>query len=410
MRIVAIFLLLFSWVVPVRADSRPIKTVDILFVGYEAGETNIWIQLLGKWDTELSTAVLTMGTATKLVQDAQLPNVLTVEDLQIFCPKDQRGYSFSEEDLKKLDGIRCRYLVTGVFSHPQQQIAEHFAAQGSKVVAVWDNFSRFAHLPGSLTEFAPAIFSCSSHILTPSIECATDLNSRFSFQRALAIGQPTLDVWEEKIQAVDRDKAFQKIHLSPDIPIVLFIGGYHERGNNYCEAFELFAKSLLRLQNAVQVLVQLHPRSDGSYEQQVLDKLAHDYANFPRYFISNPAAHLSSFEAVAISRVGVCHRSTLAIQALFAGKPFVHVDVPDTPFSSFAIEKGLIPQATKPVDATRAIDDFLAKKEIDLGAIYEKGGLVPEGTKQMRTFLEFLAISPHHHPSAEENEATPSNL
>lgn len=410
MRIVTIFLLLLSWVVPVRADSQPIKNVDILFVGYEAGETNIWIQLLGEWDTELSIAVLTMGTATKLVQDAQLPNALTVEDLQIFCPKNQRDYSFSEKDLSKLDQIRCRYLVTGVFSRQQQQIAERFAAQGSKVIAVWDNFSCIAQLPDTLTQFSPAIFASSSYVLTPTIECASDLNSRFSFQKALAIGQPTLDIWEEKVQLVDRNKALEKIYLSADVPIVLFVGGYCERGNNYYEALDLFAKSLIRLQNTVQVLVQLHPRSDGSYEQQVLDKLADEHSNFPRYFISNPAVDLSPFEAVAICQVGVCHRSTLAIQALFAGKPFVHVDVPGTPFSSFAIEKGLIPQATKPVDATRAIDDLLNKKEFDLSTIYEKVGLISEGTKRIRAFMELLVYQSQHQPSAEENEATPSNL
>lgn len=409
LRFVVFFSLLLSWTIPGRADSSQVQDVDLLFVGYDAGETNIWIQLLSDWDTNLTTAVLTMGTATKLVQDAQLANVTTMDDLQIFCPKDQRNYPFSEEDIKKLDQIRCRYLVTGTFSRQQQQIAEHFAEHGSKVIAVWDNFSRFAQMPSSLIEFSPAIFSSASHVLTPSIECASDLNARFSYQKAIAIGQPTLDVWEEKIHAVDRGKAFEKIALSPDIPIVLFVGGYHERGNDYCDAFELFAKSLLRLQNPVQVLVQLHPRSDGSYEQQVLDKLAHEHPHFPRYFISNPATHLSTFEAVAVSSVGVTHRSTLAIQALFAGKPFVYVDVPGTPFSSFAIEKGLIPQTTKPVDATRAIDDALSKKRFDLDAIYAKGGLVPDGTKQMRKFLEFLASKPKHQPSAEENAAVPSN-
>ncbi|MBS0606690.1 MAG: hypothetical protein KF898_10565 [Parachlamydiales bacterium] len=405
LRIVAFFSLLLSWTIPGRADSSQVQDVDLLFVGYEAGETNIWIQLLSGWDTNLTTAVLTMGTATKLVQDAQLANVTTMDDLKIFCPKDQRDYSFSEKDLSNLDQIRCRCLVTGVFSRQQQQIAEHFAKQGSKVIAVWDNFSCFAQLPPSLTEFSPAVFSRASYVLTPTIECASDLNVLFYFQKAIAVGQPTLDIWEEKIKLVDRGKAFEKIHLSPDLPIVLFIGGYHERGNNYYEAFDLFAKSLLRLQSSVQVLVQLHPRSNGSYEQQILDKLAHEHPNFPRYFISNPTSHLSSFEAVAISSIGVTHRSTLAIQALFAGKSFVHVDVADTTFSSFAIEKGLIPQVTRPVDATRIIDELLLKEPFDLSTIYEKVGMFSEATQRMRTFLESFLFQ----PSAEENAAVPSN-
>ncbi len=243
-----------------------------------------------------------------------------------------------------------------------------------------------------------------------SIECASDLNSRFSMQRAFAIGQPILDIWGETIQSVDITKAFKKITLNQETPIVLFIGGYHERGNNYRDAFDLFAKSLLRLQNTVQVLVQLDPRSDGRYEEQVLNKLAHDYPNFPCCFISNPATHLNLLEALAISRVGVSQCPKFGIPSFFAGKPFVHIDVLDNAFSCFATKKGLIPQAVRPIDATRAIDDFLAKKEVDVDAVYEKWGLVSNGTKQMRTFLEFLASNPLDHSSAEEKVETPSNL
>lgn len=396
-----------AWFFPCSSEELSLKEVDLLFVGYDAGEANIWIQVLDRWNPDLRVAVLTMGTATQLVNDSKVDHI-PIEEFNIYCPKNQRNYAFSEQDLKNFSAIECRYVVTGVFSNPQLQIAQHFLSSGAQVIAVWDNFSNFDQLPESLTEFVPDLIKISSVVLTASVDCALDLNKHFNCQKAIAVGQPTLDVWKEKLKAVDQAEALRKILLTPDIPIVLYVGGYQERGNGYQESFDLFAKSLLGLKTTVQVLVQLHPRSDGAYEKAVLDKLARKYPTFPPYFISHPSEHLNTYEAVAISQVGVCHRSTLAIQALFAGKPFLHVDVPDTVFSSFAIEKGLIAQAKCPIDATRFIDNLLSSNAVDASSFYEKAGIVANGTEEMRKFFETICQR-RSYPSADENDATPSN-
>lgn len=378
------------------------KEVDFLFVGYDAGETHIWVQLLDNWKSEATVAVLTMGTAAQLLKGES--KATSLEELNIYCPRDDRSYVLSDEDLRKLDKIKCSFVVTGVFSMPQQQIAAHFARRGAKVISVWDNFSLFSHLPESLTGSSPQILLGSSAILTPSVQIASDLNERFGFNIAIAIGQPTLDIWEKAVKKVDRKKTLEKTPFNSEVPIVLYVSGYQERGNQYHDAFSIFANSLQAIKSPVQVLIQLHPRSDGTYEKNVLESLEKRHPSFPLYFISKSPENLLPHEAVAICDVGVCHRSTMAIQALFAGKPFLHVDVPGTSFSSFAIETGLIPQVTRPVDASRFLDARLEEIDNDRNCPYEKGGIVPHGTDNMLAFLEEL----YSQPSAEENAAAPS--
>ena len=220
-------------------------------------------------------------------------------------------------------------------------------------------------------------------VLVPSQDIAKDLNCRFNSTKAIALGQPTLDVWKEKVGNVDKSAALAKTPFQSGIPILTYISGYEEKGNGYRESFLVFAQSLNQLKIPVQVIIQLHPRSDGKLEKEILESFRSE--KFPPCFISD-GRHLSTFEAVAICRLGICHRSTVAIQALFAGKRFVHVDVPGTPFSHFAIEKQLIAQCTTAEDAARYLSEHL-NDEMNDSNLYEKSGIVPFATKRYRNLI-----------------------
>ncbi len=348
---------------------------QILFVGYDAGETNIWIQLLKGWEKAEDAELLTLSTATKVAQEARL-SALKWEGIS-----SDRLVELS--DLSKLDAIDASTVAIGMYSAPSRQIAEYYAKKGSKVVAVWDNFSTFDKLPAELVSNVERVVAAANVVLTPSLEIATDLNSRFSTQKAIPMGQPTLEVWEKAIQSVDCKQALAKVSMRPDIPIITYIGGYEEKNNNYNASFDVFAQSLILLKRPVQLIVQLHPRSDGAYEKEVLSALAKQHPQYPAYVIGHP---LTTFESVALSSLGVCHRSTVAIQALFAGKRFVHVDVPETPFSHFAMEKGLIPQLHSPKEIAKYLEEHL-EGDVDVATLYEKGGIVPHATQKFREFL-----------------------
>ena len=175
----------------------------------------------------------------------------------------------------------------------------------------------------------------SDTVLVPSQDIADDLNARFNSNKAIALGQPTLDVWKDKVAQVDKSAALAKTPFNNKKPILTYVSGYEEKGNGYIDSFILFAKSLNELKVSVQVIVQLHPRSDGKLEKELLDRFC---SQTHHYFISD-GKQLSTYEAVALCDLGITHRSTVAIQALFAGKRFMHIDIPGTPFSHFAIEK-----------------------------------------------------------------------
>ena len=284
--------------------------------------------------------------------------------------------------------FQVKQVTQEVYSTPERQIAELFYQKGSRIIAVWDNFSTYDKLPYDLVANVEKIIKVAYAVIVPSWEIAEDLNSRFKTDKAIALGQPTLDFWREKINQIDKNATLAKTPFVENLPILTYIGGYEEKANGYQEAFETFVKSLNALKKPVQVLIQLHPRSDGSFEKAILANHASPNSQFPLYFISN-GKQLSTYEAVAISDVGICHRSTVEIQALFAGKRFLHVDIPFTPFSHFAIEKQLVAQCLSAEEATYYLSEHL-NDSVDLSSLYEKGRIPPNGIKRFHFYLNDL--------------------
>ena len=86
-----------------------------------------------------------------------------------------------------------------------------------------------------------------------------------------------------------------------------YIGGYDV---DYPEALELFASAMQDFPN-IQLVMCPHPKSDGSLEQRL----------FPNATLSQ-----DSLAAIKQADVVVCHRSTLGIKSLLAGKKVIFVD------------------------------------------------------------------------------------
>lgn len=375
---------------------------DLLFIGFDAGETNIWVQILKDWEEIPQVQVLTMSTATKVANDAALAGTISLESLGTFSSPQSRLQELTAENLEKIGELSTAILVTGMYSTPARQIAELFAKKGVKVIAVWDNFSTYDKLPADLIANVEKIVRSASIIFVPSQEIARDLNTRFDCDKALALGQPTLDFWERKIAEIDRKAVFAKTPFNSSKPVITYISGYEEKGNNYNDSFTLFAESLQSF--PAQLIIQLHPRSDGSHERQVLGALSRENLHFPPFFISDGQL-LSTFEAVALADLVACHRSTVAIQALFAGKHCLHVDVSSTPFSHFAIEAGLIPQCFSTKETVEHISQDL-QQPLNVEDLYEKSGILPHSTEKYRSYLKQLLLSAQ--PCAEENHGVPS--
>jgi hypothetical protein len=75
---------------------------------------------------------------------------------------------------------------------------------------------------------------------------------------------------------------------------------------------------------------------------------------------------------------------------LFAGKRCLHVDIPGTPFSHFAIRSGLISQCL----SRQEVEAYLlqhSQRSVDIAALYEKSGILPHATGKYRNYLKALA-------------------
>src|SRR5579872_3354484 len=175
---------------------------DLLFLGFDAGETNIWSALIEDWKTEKKYAVMTMATATKVAEEQHLTPLITLQNLDVDCPVNDRLHALTTDDLRKIEKIKTRYLCTGMYSTPQRQIAETLHKQGTKVIACWDNFSSYDRLAPDLMANVEKIVAIAQVVLTPTQQVADDLNQRFHTDKARAMGQPTLDVWRKKLQEV----------------------------------------------------------------------------------------------------------------------------------------------------------------------------------------------------------------
>jgi hypothetical protein len=361
---------------------------DILFVGFDTGETNVFAEILQEWKGDQKIGFLTMATSTKVATDLKLKNIIALEQLDLSCPANNRLYQFSPDDLEKIGNtFKTKVLCTGVFSTPQRQIAELLSAKGATVISFWDNFSTFDKLPKDLVQNVKEFARTADHLFTPSQEVADDLNTRFMITHATAMGQPTLKSWENKLQVLDHVKILHKIPLSPKKKIITYMGGYEENGNNYADAFKIFAESIKNEGRYFQLIVQLHPRSDGSFEKTLLESFSNEYSHFPKFFISDSRQNLGVYESAAIAHLVVSHRSTAGIQALFAGKNILYVDVPNSSYSNFAIEKDLAQKLSEPSLIRKAL---YRKNPQNLDNCYQKAGIPQDSTAKIISFLELI--------------------
>lgn len=129
---------------------------------------------------------------------------------------------------------------------------------------------------------------------------------------------------------------------------MLFIGGY---GEEYEQSLRLFAETMESndAPSDLLVLIQPHPKNkEGAVEQAILES-----RDIPFRILRN---EITTQQAVALSTMLCCHQSTVAFQALAAGKPVIHF-IPDSQlFTSVLIEKGMAQKVVHPEEFKQAWD------------------------------------------------------
>lgn len=324
---------------------RQKPSLDVSMVFYDIGETRALepvIEILK--ERNLSVGVLAFGTSRELVEDRPEfinPNADCGVSADVDPEKWQRHAALDSEDLRKVgDCLDSRLIVTGMASRLQTQIAEVF--NKDRHIPVWGYFDGFS--ADAVKEVQSPAVSPLELVLVPSRSVEKAFEKKFPKEKMKAVGQPTLERWKKTIERVDARALRDELRLDPEKSVLLYAGGY---GEGYEESFRLFVRAARDLGN-YQVLISLHPKVGGDFEKSVLETEAAENM----HIISKKT---STAEALAVSDILVCHRSTVGVQAVFAGKPVIYLDFEKNKYSDLAIENRLAKQVFSKEEFQRAI-------------------------------------------------------
>jgi hypothetical protein len=302
------------------------KDPEFLFVLFDAGETNALLPVIEKVQQEKREfRIWTAGTATELLRKKP--------ELASKCQEIDYKIDKSWPREKPLDPERVSVLchecasqkvITGVASEIQAQILQAYQGKAA-TFAYWDNFNPQG--AGPYFTQAHKVQKLAEKLLVPSRDVASD----FSEKKVLVVGQPTLEQWTRELALIDEAFLKEKYKLKEEV--ITYIGGY---GPEYEKAAKLFVRCVKESGFSGQVIMQIHPKSDGAFEREICKG---------ETFLFLP---LSTLEAVKLADAVVTYNSTVGFQALFAKKRVLFVIPEEDPFTNLAIEKGFAPKISAP--------------------------------------------------------------
>jgi len=349
------------------------EKTDILFYLQDAGETYALLPVIRKLHEQgIDCRVLVAGVAEELAQKSGVPQKLFLHfsDLKIeaFVDKNwSRSQKLSKEEISLLfQEIEAKEFVSGVAYELQGQMIEGFSQRKVPTFAYWDNLNAVGDNPYFQT--AHSVEAKADILLLPSFSLEKDFANR---QGKKVVGQPTLEEWKARIATLDRNALRQKLGVKENQKAALFIGGY---GAEYEEAFRLFMKGISK-NGSYFFFIQPHPKTNGSFEQGL---------NGPALVLNG---EWTTLEAVAAADIVICHQSTVAFQALAAGKAVLNV-IPDSQrYDSLPLQKGL----AKRVSQAEELTPLLEKAESTSDRFYDLME-IPENSVDLTVSLLLEAL------------------
>jgi hypothetical protein len=208
------------------------------------------------------------------------------------------------------------------------------------------------------------------------------------------LGQPVLEDWDDIFSKTNKDDLKQKLGLQSSDQVILFVGGYDD---TYKEYFQLFVKAMKAFKDNsdIKILVTYHPKTDGSLERSIIEEEKAD--NIKIIEKDGP----STAEIATITNILCCHKSSVGIQALYAGLSVVYV-VKKGELNNFAIKKGLALEIDDTLELIEAIKRMLATANRNQSPIKDIG-IPKEATKnivkRIKELLNNEESSSTHRPS-----------
>lgn len=298
----------------------------VLFVLVDAGESDMLSPVIRQLD---SARVLCFGTAETLSLSLGSAQVIKGQDLGLSKPITKvtpRTEGLNSEDLAALDTIlsSAKVIVTGVAAKVQQQLIEK--CSGRKIM-VWDNFK--GNDTGEYWSNAHSMLSSADIVLFPAQSTINELP--MPVEHSKVVGQPALEEWSLKIHTIDQAAVRNKLEIDENQRVILYIAGWS--GDQECaDGTRLFADIVAELLTHTQVLVQLHPRSDGQFERELFGANAR----------VTSSKDCTTEEATSIASLVVCHKSTAGLKIGAAGKQLIFA-IPQPNYTNPMIETGLAP-------------------------------------------------------------------
>lgn len=299
----------------------------------DAGETYAILPVIERLAEEkIPFGVITAGTANKIIHYSDLPkdklftlSDFGIEDIDSSWPREKK---ISCRRIRNLvEQIDAELFITGVAFELQGQLLEECKRQKIKTIAYWDNFN--ANGDNNYFKVAHAVKEKADYLFVPSELVAKDL---FSINiPTIIVGHPSLEKWKDSLNL------YKGIASSPkknEAHMMTYIGSY---GAGYEKAFHFFLDILRESEFEGVVMIQPHPRTDGSFERKTIEGWEKDHIDL------QVMEEVSTYALVSLSDYIVCYNSSVGIQALAAGKRVLYVIPPNDNYSNAAIENDVAP-------------------------------------------------------------------
>ena len=332
--------------------TSPADTTDVLFLAYDQGESNAFIRIQKQLDKrDIRYKIIAFGRAAEVFKHH--PALVSIKGLSNNSNlRYHRSTGIPAKTLEQaLKSIQAKIIYSGMASKAQAQLLNQYGKQGSYLVAFYDNFDP-VEAKDYVQPFLDEVRKVDEFHL-PSDLTATSFDALKKVKQAKTVvtGQPALEGWDEIFNKTNPEELRKKLTIAPDQPVILFAGGYDD---DYPDSFRIFLKAT-KLMPDILFVVTHHPKYSGELEQKLINEEATPNVRLlHKHQVSTP-------ELSTIAKAVVVHKSTIAQQALYKGKPVVYVA--DDAFSNFILEKHLASRVYTSEDLEKVLSGILAIKK-----------------------------------------------
>ncbi|WP_163369435.1 hypothetical protein [Endozoicomonas acroporae] len=297
------------------SDADYIKTA-VLFVAYDQGESNAFLRIQEKLkNANIPYRILAMGRAAEVFKNdpALIPFDRLTHNEALY---ENRDHLLNQKLVYQLaESISTKIVYTGMASRAQAQIANIWERRGARVIAFYDNFEPV----DSISYVQPFLEELSylDEFHVPSKTTALSFQSiAASLGAAVTVtGQPALEDWDKVYDETDIFLLRDTLNIHPAQPVVLFAGDY---SSSYPKAFQTFIAATRKLPNIL-FLVSYHPKFDGELERRIIEAQSDGNVHL---------LHHGTYSTASLSTIAsavIVHKSSVAQQAIYRGKPVIYV-------------------------------------------------------------------------------------